>query len=97
MHKAERPSNYFSNSFTHTQAEQIQKGVICVQVLLEIHQTKHSTYIVLGPKSVATLENTFALPQIVEFGTYVDLTACTPPDINKPGAILRNPSGAPEG
>ena len=28
MHKAERPSNYF---FTHYQAEQIKKGVICVQ------------------------------------------------------------------
>ena len=32
MHKAERPSNYFSNSFTHYQAEQIKKGVICVQM-----------------------------------------------------------------
>ena len=37
MHKAERPSNYFSNSFTYNQAEQIKKGVICVQILLEIH------------------------------------------------------------
>ena len=38
MHKAERPSNYFSNSFTHYQAN----GVICVQILLDIHQTEHS-------------------------------------------------------
>ena len=37
MHKVERPSNYFSNSFTCSQAEQIEKGVICVQILLEIH------------------------------------------------------------
>ena len=38
MHKAERPS-IFSNTFTHNQAEQIKKGVICVQILLEIHLT----------------------------------------------------------
>ena len=25
VHKAERPSNYFSDSFTHNQAEQIKK------------------------------------------------------------------------
>ena len=42
MHKAERPSNYFfSNSFTYYQAEQIKKGVICVQILLEIHRRFH--------------------------------------------------------
>ena len=34
MHKAECPSNYFSNSFTHYQAEQIKKEVICVQIFL---------------------------------------------------------------
>ena len=39
MHKADRPSNYFSNTFTHNEAEQIKKGVICVQILLEIHLT----------------------------------------------------------
>ena len=39
MHKAERPSNYFSNTFTHNQAEKIKKTVICVQILLEIHLT----------------------------------------------------------
>ena len=44
MHKAERPSNYFSNSFTHNQAEQIKKGVICVHMLLEIHHTEHSRF-----------------------------------------------------
>ena len=32
MHKAERPSNYFFPFFfTHYQAEQIKKEVICVQ------------------------------------------------------------------
>ena len=40
MHKAVRPSNYFfSNSFTYNQAEQIQKKIICVKILLEIHLT----------------------------------------------------------
>ena len=49
MHKAERPSNYFfSNSFIHSQAEQIKKGVICVQILLEIHLTTHSRVHVQG-------------------------------------------------
>ena len=33
--------NFFSNSFTYNQAEQIKKGVICVQILLEILRTKH--------------------------------------------------------
>ena len=43
MHKAERAGNYFfSKSFTHFQAEQIKKGVICVQRLLEMRQTEHS-------------------------------------------------------
>ena len=37
MRKAECPSNYFSNSFTHNQTEQIKNGLICVQILLEIH------------------------------------------------------------
>ena len=40
-HKAERPSNYFSSSFTHYQAEQIKKGLTCVQILLEIHHSEH--------------------------------------------------------
>ena len=31
MHKAEGPSNFFFNSFTHYQAEHIKKGIICVQ------------------------------------------------------------------
>ena len=39
-HKAERPSNYFSSSFTHYQAEQRKKEVICIQILSEIHQTE---------------------------------------------------------
>ena len=39
----------------------------------------------------------FRSPKIVEFGTHVDLIACTLPDINKPGDILRNPAGALEG
>ena len=32
MHKAEGPSNIFFNSFTHYQAEQKKKGIICVQI-----------------------------------------------------------------
>ena len=32
MHKAEGPSSFFFNSFTHYQAEQIKKGIICVQI-----------------------------------------------------------------
>ena len=44
MHKAMRPSNYFSNSFTYNQAEQIKKEVICVQILLEIHLTEHGRF-----------------------------------------------------
>ena len=35
MHSGERPSNYFSNTFTHNQAEQIKKRVFFVQILLE--------------------------------------------------------------
>ena len=39
MHEAERPSIFFFfffyNSFTYYQAEQIKKGVICVQIRLE--------------------------------------------------------------
>ena len=35
MHKAECPSSYFFQFvFTYNQAEQIKKGVSCVQVLL---------------------------------------------------------------
>ena len=39
--KAECPRNHFSNTFIHTcnQAEQIKKGVIRVQIVLEIHLT----------------------------------------------------------
>ena len=44
MHKAVRPSNFFPNSFTYNQAEQIKKGVICVQILLEIHLTEHGRF-----------------------------------------------------
>ena len=44
MHTAERPSNYFSDSFTYTQAKEIKKGVICDQILLEIHLTEHGSY-----------------------------------------------------
>ena len=39
MHKAEHLINYFSNTFTHNEAEQIRKGVSCVQILLEKHLT----------------------------------------------------------
>ena len=44
MHKAKRPSNYFFYSFTYNQAEQIKKGVICVQILLEIHLTERGNF-----------------------------------------------------
>ena len=44
MHKAERPSNYFVQFFTYNQADQIKKGVICVQILLEIHLTEHGRF-----------------------------------------------------
>ena len=58
----------------------------------------HSTCIeVLISKFVATLENTFALPKKVEFGTYVDVTACIPRDIIKPGDKLRNTLGRQRG
>ena len=39
MHKPERRSNFFPIFFTHNQAEQIKKEVICVQVLLETQLT----------------------------------------------------------
>ena len=39
MHKTERLSNhFFSNSFIHYQAKQIKKGVISVQIVLEVHR-----------------------------------------------------------
>ena len=45
MRKAERPTNYFFfNSFIYNQAEQIKKGVICVQILLEIHLAEHGRF-----------------------------------------------------
>ena len=44
MRKAVRPSNYFSNFFTYNLAEQIKKGVISVQILLEIHLTEHGRF-----------------------------------------------------
>ena len=51
MHKGERPSNFSSNTFTHNQAEQIKKGVICVQILLEIHLTLNTV------ESISRLNN----------------------------------------
>ena len=51
MHKAERPSNCFSNTFTHNQAEQIKNGVICVQILLEIRLTLNTV------QSISRLNN----------------------------------------
>ena len=45
MHKAVRPSDYFFPIFfTYNQAEQIKKGVICVQILLEIHLSEHGRF-----------------------------------------------------
>ena len=54
MHKAVRPSIYFSNSFTYNQAEQIKKEVICAQVLLEIHLTEHGRFHFQGRKTLYT-------------------------------------------
>ena len=51
MHKAERPSIFFPNTFTHNQTEQIKKGVICVQILLEIHLTLNTV------ESISRLNN----------------------------------------
>ena len=48
MHNAEHPSNYFFQLFTHYQAEQMKKEIICVQILLEIHQTEHSRFLRLN-------------------------------------------------
>ena len=48
MHKAEHPSNYFSDSFTHNVTEQIKKGVICVQTLLKIHLTEQGRFYFQG-------------------------------------------------
>ena len=72
MHKAEGPSNYFfSNSFTYNQAEQIKKGVICVQILLEIHLTEHGRFHFQG-------QTTFCTPVLVtpsRHMTYFDVDA----------------------
>ena len=48
----------FSNSFRHNQAEQIKKGVICVQILLAIHLTEHSSV------DRKTLESVFKVEQL---------------------------------
>ena len=44
MHKAVRPSIYFFRFFHINQAEQIEKEVICVQILLKIHLTEHGRF-----------------------------------------------------
>ena len=55
MHKAECPSNYFlSNTFTHNQVEQIKKGVICVQISLEIHLTLNTVEPISGLNNFIT-------------------------------------------
>ena len=40
MHKAERPSNYFFPILSHM----IKKGVICVQILVEINLTEQGRF-----------------------------------------------------
>ena len=52
MHKAVHPSNYFSNSFTYNQAEQIKKELICVQILSEIHLSEHGRFHFQGRTTV---------------------------------------------
>ena len=66
MHKVERPSNYFFSSFTYNQAEQIKKGVICVQILLEIHLTEHGRFHFQG-------RTTFYTPVLVTPGRHNDI------------------------
>ena len=44
MHTAERPSNYFFHFFTYNPTEQKKKGVICVQILLDINLTEHGRF-----------------------------------------------------
>ena len=44
MHKQSVLAIIFSNSFIYNQAEQIKEGVICVQILLEIHLTEHGRF-----------------------------------------------------
>ena len=51
MHKAVHPSNYFFQFF---QAEQIKKGVFCVQISLEIHLTEHGRFHFQGRTTVCT-------------------------------------------
>ena len=58
MQRAVRPSNYFSNSFTYDQAEQIKTGVICVKILLEIHLTELGRFHFQG-------RTTFDIPVLV--------------------------------
>ena len=54
MHKADVLAIFFSNSFTYNQAEQIKEGVICVQILLEIHLTEHGRFHFLGRTTIDT-------------------------------------------
>ena len=56
MHKAERSSiNFFFISFIYIKAEQIKKGVICVQILLEIHLTEQGKFHFQGRTTFYTL------------------------------------------
>ena len=51
----------------------------------------------LKPEICSYARKHFRFPWRVEFGTYVDVTACIPGDIIKPGDKLGNTPGAPEG
>ena len=45
MHKAVHPSNYFFQTLSHMiRLSRYRKGVICVQILLEIHLTEHGRF-----------------------------------------------------
>ena len=60
MHKAVRPSNYFSNSFTYNEAEQIKKEVIsnlCPN-FVRIHLIEHGRFHFQG-------QTTFYTPVLV--------------------------------
>ena len=73
MHKAVRPSNFLSNSFTYNQAEQIKKGVICVQILLEIYLTEHGRFHFPG-------RTTFCTPVLVTHSRHMT-SDCRPHDV----------------
>ena len=58
------PFLVFSSSFTYNRAEHIRKGVICVQILSELHLTEHGRFFFQG-------RTTFYKPVIVTFSRHM--------------------------